>query len=293
MLIALFGGTGFIGGHLVSALLAEGYRIRLALMGDEKWLSKTYFHPKLELFAYDSQSEESVARVVKGTDRVVNLTGILNETKQRSFFTTHQQLPAFIAKACHSQRLVQLIHISALGAGAHAPSKYLQTKTAGEESILAEFPSSTTIIRPSIVLGSGSGFVRQMISIASMTPVLLLPCGLSRVQPIAVEDLVRLILFLLKDKRASKNEIINAAGPQAMRMWQLVSVILRPKRRIIVPMSYGLSYGFATMLEKLLRQPPITRDNCLSLSRDFLCSEGENHIQQLLGKLTEISEALK
>jgi len=293
MLIALFGGTGFIGGHLVSALLAEGYRIRLALMGDEKWLSNTYFHPSLELFAYDSQSEESVARVVRGTDRVVNLTGILNETKQRSFFTTHQQLPAFIAKACHSQKLAQLIHISALGAGAHAPSRYLQTKAAGEESILAEFSSGAVIIRPSIVLGSGSGFVQQMMSIASMTPVLLLPCGLSRVQPIAVEDLVRLILLLLKNKRVSENKIINAAGPQAIRMWQLVSVILHPKRRIIVPMSYGLSYGFATMLEKLLKQPPITRDNCLSLSKDFLCSEEENHIQQLLGKLTEIHEALR
>ena len=293
MLIALFGGTGFIGKHLVTVLLAEGYRIRVALMGDEKWLAKTYFHPNLELFAYDSQSEESVARVVRGTDRVVNLAGILNEDKRRSFFATHQQLPTFVAKACHSQRLAQLIHISALGAGEDAPSKYLQSKAAGEQSVLAEFPSGATIIRPSIVVGLESAFVQQMSSIARMTPILLLPCGSSRVQPIAVGDLVKLVLLLLKDKAAGENKIINAAGPQSMRMWQLVSVILHPKKRIILPMPYGTSYGLATMMERLLKQPPITRDNCLSLSKDFLCSDKENHIQQLLGKLTEISGALK
>lgn len=293
MLVALFGGAGFIGGHLVRALLAEGYRIRLALMGDEKWLDKRYLHPNLTLFAFDSESEESVARAVKGADKVVNLAGILTETKRRNFFTTHQQLPTFIARACRAEGVSQLIHISALGAAADAPSEYLRSKAAGEKAILAEFPDRATIIRPSIVLGANGAFVQLMRRMARLTPLLLLPCGLSRVQPIAVQDLSRLMVLLVKRKTAGKDKIINAAGSQPMSMQQLVSLILRSAgmRRMVLPMPYGMSYGLAALMEKLLRHPPITTDNCLSLSKDFLCSE--NHSRQLLGELTEISEALK
>ena len=125
--------------------------------------------------------------------------------------------------------------------------------------------------------------------------MLLLPCGRTQDQPIAVKDLVALILKAVRQEDSTSGRILNAAGPRPMSMRRLVELILSTggKRRLLIPLSHSMSYALASLMEKTLRESPITRDNCLSLERDYLCSDEENHALRLLGGLSDIKEALQ
>ena len=293
MLIALFGGTGFIGSYLVKRLTEDGLRVRLAIRGEERKLGRAYMDSRVDFFSYDSQNEKSVARVVEGADAVINLIGTLNQDKRQTFALVHTQLPSAIAKACRSHKVSQLVHISALGAALDAPSAYLRSKAEGEEAIAAA--DSCIIIRPSIVLGRESKFVQLMMDMAKRTPMLLLPFGLSRVQPIIVGDLAQLIVTVIKQKDSNRGRILNAAGPCPMSIRQLARLILSvgQMKRLLVPLNPSLSYALAAVMEKTLRKPPVTKDNCLSLSKDYLCPAEENHALQQLGDLSDLKQALQ
>lgn len=298
MLITLFGGSGFIGEYLVRALTAQKQSVRLALRGEGVRLGKVYMHPQLEFFAYSPHDKNSIAHAVKGADIVINLIGILNEVPRKSFAFTHSELPGLIARACRAQAVSRMIHISALGARTNASSAYLRSKAAGEKFIRAEKDLNVTIIRPAIILGKGGGFVRLMLKIARFTPLLLLPCGFSRVQPMAVQDLIRLLLIVVEGKKSIPHRSINAAGPRLLSMRQLVAMIFRfsPQIRMpraILPLGYKASYTLARIMEMLLADSPVTRDNCLSMKKDSPCPEAANDALRILGELLSVEEGLQ
>ena len=150
--ITVFGGTGFIGRHLVPLLVRSGEAVRLALRYPDR-VQMTIEPPQApELIQADVLDDVAVGGAVAGTDAVVNLVGILTETTTQSYRAIHVEAAHRVALAAQRHGVTRLIHISALGASPTSPAISDRTKAEGEEAVRAAFPQAT-IVRPSLVFG--------------------------------------------------------------------------------------------------------------------------------------------
>ena len=157
--IAVFGGGGFLGRQLIRELTKENYRIKVATRNP---YLKGYLKPlgnpgQIELIKTNIFNVEDVKKVLKNSDYVINLLGILYETRKQKFQQIHSQFPYLLANLCNDFVIKKLIHISALGVKEKHSSKYMQSKFQGEKNIMENFKPSV-ILRPGICFGPNDSF---------------------------------------------------------------------------------------------------------------------------------------
>src|ERR1700722_15525378 len=155
-LITIFGGSGFLGRHLVRGLAKQQYRIRIAvrrpdLAGHLQPLGRV---GQIHAVQANVRHRPSVAAAVRGSDVVINLVGVLFESGRQRFETLQGFGAESVALAAAAED-AQMIHVSAVGADAHSPSAYARSKAEGERLVLAATPEAT-ILRPSVVFGPRS-----------------------------------------------------------------------------------------------------------------------------------------
>jgi uncharacterized protein YbjT (DUF2867 family) len=120
-LIAVFGGTGFIGRHLVPLLLRSGATVRLAVRHPGRVRMTTEPAQAPELIQADVLDDVAVGAAIAGTDAVANLVGILTETTTQTYRAIHVEAARRVALSAQRHGVMRLIHISALGASATSP----------------------------------------------------------------------------------------------------------------------------------------------------------------------------
>ncbi|TIM79903.1 MAG: complex I NDUFA9 subunit family protein [Mesorhizobium sp.] len=174
-LVVVFGGSGFVGRHVVRALARRGYRIRVAcrrpdLAGHLQPLGNV---GQIQPVQANVRVRWSVDRAVQGADHVVNLVAILHESGRQKFTPVHEFGARAIAEAARAVG-AGLTHISALGADLNAHSEYARTKALGEKAVL-ETIEDAVILRPSINFGPEDSFFNRFASMARYSPVLPLP----------------------------------------------------------------------------------------------------------------------
>src|SRR5262249_10484679 len=148
--------------------------------------------PTIEVAVADPNDERALAHCLEDMDAAVNLVGILHEGGGATFESAHVEQPRKIARACRSAGVQRLLHMSALGASASGPSLYARSKAAGEEAAREAGPeAAVTIFRPSVIFGEHDRFLNKFARLASLLPLLMLPGGKSRAQPVWVEDVAR------------------------------------------------------------------------------------------------------
>ena len=156
-LVCILGGFSFIGRETVRLLTEAGFAIRILTKKRERVKNNLIINPMVDVIDADIMDQDALERVVSGCDIVINLVGILHESKKTTFEEVHVKLVKKIMIACLNQKYKSLIHISALGVREKATSKYLQSKWAGEQELILDHIDQqnlqTTILRPSIVLG--------------------------------------------------------------------------------------------------------------------------------------------
>jgi uncharacterized protein YbjT (DUF2867 family) len=176
-LVTVFGGSGFLGRHVVRALAKRGYRIRVAvrrpdLAGHLQPLGDVgQIHAVQANLRYPS----SVEAAARDADILINHVGILFERGQQRFEAVQTfggEALALTAAAIGAR----MIHFSAIGADENAPSLYARSKAMGEKLVLAAMPSAT-ILRPSIVFGPEDDFFNRFAAIARSAPALPLVGG--------------------------------------------------------------------------------------------------------------------
>ena len=153
-IIGIFGAGGFIGKHLLRKLTKLDYRIKVATRNP---YLKGYLKPlgnpgQIELFKTNIFDPNDVSKILNNCDYVINLIGILNETKKQKFSQIHSAFPNLLSKLCCELEVKKLIHISALGVREGHTSKYMFSKLQGEKNIQNQFKSSI-ILRPSLIFG--------------------------------------------------------------------------------------------------------------------------------------------
>jgi len=285
-LVTVFGGSGFLGRHVVRALAREGYRIRPAVRRPDLAFHLQpmgrvgQIHPVQANLRYPA----SVEAAVRGADVVINLVGILFERGKQRFEAVQAEGAACVAQAAAAAG-ARMIHVSALGADADSPALYARTKAAGEAAVLAAAPDAT-IFRPSIVFGPEDDFFNRFGAMARMSPVLpLVGGGETKFQPVFVGDVAQAIAKAVGG--ATKGgTIYELGGPEVRSFKELMVYVLSvtERRRLLVPLPFGLAKLQAYLLQ-FMPTPLLTPDQVELLRADNVVSGAAIDERRTLGGL--------
>ena len=272
--IAVIGGSGFVGRATVELIAKHSTRVIVLCRDAEKakHLKPMGVVGQITLVSGDACDAETLERVIAPADIVVNLVGILAETRSQKFTALQAELPGRIGALAAKYRVKSVFHVSAIGASATSPSIYSRTKAAGEAALLSAFPKAV-ILRPSIVFGAGDSFFNRFASMAMLAPALPLPGGGGMLmQPVYVGDIAAAILAGLDRAKARKKMegvIFELAGPNVFSFRQLMELTLShiKRRRLLVPVPlWAMRCG--AVFSELLPNPPLTVDQVRLLASD-------------------------
>ncbi|MFN9335051.1 MAG: complex I NDUFA9 subunit family protein [Alphaproteobacteria bacterium] len=282
MLVTVFGGGGFIGRHIVQRLAAAGHSIRIAGRDTERAarLCTMGGVGQITPVAASITDEASSARAVVGADIVINLVGILFESRAGDFQRIQAEGAGRVARLAAAAGAKQFLHLSAIGADAASPSLYAQTKAAGEAAVLAAFPSAI-ILRPSVVFGPDDQFFNRFAGLAALLPFMPVVAGETRFQPVYVGDVADAAMAALADPAAS-GKVFELGGPRVMSMRQVLRYILdvTGRRRPMIALPEGF-VRLQARLGELLPTPPLTRDQLILLGKDNVVSPNALGFQAL------------
>jgi uncharacterized protein YbjT (DUF2867 family) len=281
--ITVFGGSGFVGRHVIQRLAQQGWIIRVAVRDPEraKFLRPLGDVAQITPIAVPLQNAAAVAAAVAGTDAAINLVGVLHERGRQTFEAVHVNGAQAIAAASAAAGVRSLVHISAIGASTDAEADYARSKGYGEQ-LVREAMADAVICRPSLVIGPEDAFFNRFALYARLSPVLpLIGGGHTRFQPVYVGDLAEAIVRALGDP-AARGQTYEIGGPEVYSFAELMELLLSEigRRRLLVPIPFWLAEIEATFLE-LLPVPPLTRDQVRLLRHDNVVSEGARTLRDL------------
>lgn len=271
--ICVLGGSGFVGRHLVNRLTRDGYAVRVPTRRRERHRGMLV-NPRVNLVEADINDPGSLKAQLDGCQAVVNLVGILNESRAGGFRRAHVELAAQMVETARAQGVERLLHMSALNADpAETGSRYLQTKGEAEDAVHAAAGLSVTSYRPSVIFGPDDSFFNRFAQLLRLSPGLFpLACPEARFAPVYVSDVAEAFARALQDA-ATVGQRYELCGPHSYTLQALVEYTARTVglKRWVVPLGDGLSRLQARVLEKVPGKP-FSMDNYYSLQKDSVCT---------------------
>jgi len=278
-LVTVFGGSGFLGRYVVRALVADGWRVRVALRRphtsqDLKVIGSV---GQVQLMQANLRYEDSVSAAMQGADAVVNLVALLYETGQQTFEALHVDGADRVAKIAASNGISNFAHISSIGADAEADSDYSRTKGQGENLVRAAIPSAD-IFRPSIIFGAEDAFFNRFAAMSNLAPALpLFGGGETKFEPVYVGDVAQAIAQRLS--RGTDGKTYELGGPRQYSFKELMALMLEviDKKRLLVPVPWFAAnmMGAAGELSGKVPfvAPFLTRDQVKNLKIDNVVAQ--------------------
>jgi NADH dehydrogenase len=272
-LVTVFGGSGFVGRHVVRALAKRGYQVRVACRRPDLagFLQPLGNVGQIQLVQANLRVRWSVDRAVQDAHHVINLVGILHESGRQKFPAVQELGARAVAEAARAVG-AGLTHLSALGADANSESDYARTKALGEAAVLETVPDAV-IHRPSIVFGPEDQFFNRFANMARYSPFLpLIGGGHTMFQPAFVGDLAEAIALSV-DGKVQRGQIYELGGPQVLSFRQCMEEMLQviDRKRFLVPVPWSLASLQGAVLG-LLPNPLLTRDQVTLLKSDNIVS---------------------
>ena len=263
-LVTVFGGSGFLGRHVVRALAKQGYRIRVAVRRPEL---AGYLQPlgrvgQIHAVQANMRYPASVEAATRDADVAINLVGILFE-RGRQTFDAVQAFGAEAVALAAANHGARMVHVSSIGADENSASHYARSKAAGEKLVLAAVPSAV-ILRPSILFGPEDDFFNKFASMARLMPALpLVGGGHTRFQPVFAGDVAAAVLAAIEG-RARDGQIYELGGPEVRSFEELMKFVLATieRRRLLLPIPFALARLQAFVLQ-LMPKPLLTPDQLL------------------------------
>jgi NADH dehydrogenase len=273
-LVTVFGGSGFVGRHVVRALAKQHYRIRVAVRRPELagFLQPLGRVGQIHAVQANLRHAGSIVAAVRDAEVVVNLVGILAEGGRQRFETIHKVGAEAVALAA-AQHGARLVHMSSLGASEQSTSVYARSKAAGESAVLAAMPGAT-IFRPSVVFGPEDNFFNKFAALARMLPALpLIGGGRTKFQPVFAGDVAAAFAAAVAGE-TRPGSIYELGGPETFTMREIMAYVLKTieRRRLLVPLPFGLAKIEAMVLQ-FLPGALLTPDQVELLRTDNIVSE--------------------
>jgi NADH dehydrogenase len=259
-LVTVFGGSGFVGRHVVRALARAGWRVRAAVRRPDLagHLQPLGILGQIHAVQANLRYPESVRAAVEGSDAVVNAVGILFETGRQRFPAVQAEGAGTVAEAAAAIG-ARMVHISAIGADPQSASAYARSKAEGEAKVRAAVPGAV-ILRPSIVFGPEDGFFNLFAGLARISPVLpLVGGGKTCFQPVYVGDVAKAALKAAEGQAAPG--VYELGGPEVKTFKELIELILQvtERKRLLVPLPFWAASLQASVLQ-FLPNPLLTPD---------------------------------
>ncbi|MDZ7601558.1 MAG: complex I NDUFA9 subunit family protein [Hoeflea sp.] len=297
-LVTVFGGSGFVGRHVVRALARRGYSVRVAVRRPDL---AGHLQPlggvgQIVAVQANLRNRESVDRAVRGADHVINCVGILFESGRNTFDSVQEFGARAVAEAARAAG-AGLTHVSAIGADAGSASVYARSKARAEASILTILPDAV-ILRPSIIFGPEDGFFNKFADMARFAPALpLIGGGVTKFQPVFVGDVAEAVALSV-DGKLQGGVTYELGGPRVMSFRECLEEILKitQRKRMLVPLPWSL----ASLMGKISTfipfiDPPLTDDQVVLLKSDNVVSPeaaSQNRTLQGMGIAPTTVEAI-
>jgi len=274
-LVTIYGGSGFLGRHVVRAIARTGARMRIAVRRPEL---AGHLQPlggvgQIVPVQANVRFPDSLLAAAEDADAVVNLVGILFAAGKQTFKAVQDEGARHVAEAAKAAGARALVHVSAIGANPNSKSIYARTKAAGEAAVTETFPGAV-IFRPSVVFGPEDEFFNRFAALARISPLLpLIGGGRTKFQPVFVGDVAQAIVAALEG-RARPTEPYELGGPQIMTMREAMERVLAytMRSRPLVPVPFWFAKLQGAFLQ-WLPKPPLTVDQVRLLQTDNVVSE--------------------
>lgn len=255
MRVTVTGATGFVGSHVVPALLDAGHEVRVLARG----LRAGSLPGAVEVIRGSVTDVSAVRDAVAGQDAVVHLVAIIIERGNQTYDRVNRGGTETLVRAMDVAGVRRLVHLSALGAGPDPAFPYLRSKWEAEEIVRAS-GLDATVLRPSVLHGPGAGFFKPVVWTLRWMPVYPLPDGgRTRFQPLAVTDLSRCVLACLDG--ACVGETLDLGGPEVLDFRAIVSTVasfLGKKRKMVsVPLRAARPFAW---VQEHRREPLVTNE---------------------------------
>ncbi len=294
-LVTVYGGSGFVGRHVVRALARRGYLIRVAVRRPDLAFHLQPLGRVGQIHAVQANLRHapSVEAAARDAHVLINLVGILFERGRQRFDAVQAQGAELVAKAA-STHGIPLVHMSAIGADENSTSLYARSKAAGERLVLAAQPQAV-IMRPSIQFGPEDDFFNRFAALARLSPALPLIGGDTRFQPVFVGDVAAAVVKAV-DGELNPGTIYELGGPEVRTFRQLLAYICATieRKRVLVPDPFFFAKMQAMVLQ-YLPKPLLTPDQVELLRYDNVVSEAakaEGRTLQGMGIEPEPIEAI-
>lgn len=274
-LVTIYGGSGFVGRHVVRAIAKTGARMRIAVRRPEL---AGHLQPlgnvgQIVPVQANVRFPDSLMVAAEGADAVINLVGILFPSGKQSFKSVQDEGARHVAEAAKAAGAKTFVQVSAIGADPNSPSLYARSKAAGEAAVRDVLPDAI-IFRPSVVFGPEDDFFNRFGGLARISPVLpLIGGGHTRFQPVFVGDVAKAMVGALTGNAPSGGPY-ELGGPEILTMADVMVRVLdyTMRKRLLVPLPFWMAKVQATFLQ-MLPTPPLTIDQVRLLESDNVVSD--------------------
>jgi len=274
-LVTIYGGSGFLGRHVVRAIARTGARMRVAVRRPEL---AGHLQPlggvgQIVPVQANVRYKDSLIAAAEDADAVINLVGILFAGGKQTFKSVQDEGARNVAEAAKAAGARMFVHVSAIGADPDSPSIYARSKAAGEAAVKDILPGAT-IFRPSVVFGPEDDFFNRFAALARISPVLpLIGGGHTKFQPVFVGDVAQSIVAALQGRHGA-DAPYELGGPEILTMREVMERVLAysMRSRALVPLPFWLAKLQGAFLQ-WLPTPPLTVDQVRLLQTDNVVSE--------------------
>jgi uncharacterized protein YbjT (DUF2867 family) len=277
-IVTVFGGTGFLGRHVVRSLRESGFTVRVACRHPREVQSRD---PKVQAVRADIRNPVAIEEALVNAWGVVNAVSLYIEHGHDTFHAIHVKAARTIACTAREAGVERLIQVSGIGADIASPSLYVRKRGEGEQAVQLAFPGAV-IVRPAVMFGPDGGFVTTVLDLMRRLPAYpMFGRGQTRMQPIAVDDVADAIARILsRGERAPT--LYELGGPDVFTYEEFLHAVAREAgmRPVLVPFPFAAWHVLARAAE-ILPRPPVTRNQVELMEVDTIASPSMPGLHEL------------
>jgi nucleoside-diphosphate-sugar epimerase len=254
MKLAITGGTGFVGRHLISLALAKKHEVRaLARVTQPVTAGVEWIDGAID-------PARNLDRLVEGVDAIIHVAGAINAPDRAGFAACNIDGTAALLAAAQAAGVTRFVHVSSLAAREPALSDYGWSKAEAERRVEMS-GLDWTIVRPPAVYGPGDREMLELFRMAKRGFMVVPPDG--RVSLIEVSDLCRVLLACARQTGLKKVYEVDDGTVRGYSHRELAALIgdAVGKRVSVMRAPGGMLRG-VSMIDRLVRgkRAKLTRD---------------------------------